>query len=89
MKKFIALSLVLIMIVCGLCACGNMSMGFGTYDFTHIHYSDALEGHCADVIQWYDDSNGIEVLTEEYGSIFLSEGTYILFDVAEHCPFCK
>lgn len=87
MKKIIITLLIICMTV-SLCACGNMSMGFGTYDFSHVHFSDNLEGHCATIDKWYDDSTGIEVLTKERGSIFLSEGTYILFDIAEHCPYC-
>lgn len=89
MKKFIALFLVLVIICCGLCACGNMSMGLGTYDFEHVHITDHVESYCGTVIKWYDDSTGIEVLTKEYGSLFLSEGTYILIDTAEHCPYCN
>lgn len=88
MKKIIA-TLLIICAAIGLCACGNMSMGFGTYDFSHVHFSDNLEGHCASVEVWYDDSTGIEVLTKEHGSIFLSEGTYILFSTAEQCPYCN
>lgn len=90
MKKIVVVSLVIILLTCFLLsACGNMSLGLGTYDFTHVHFSDCQESHCATVEKWYDDSTGIEVLTKEYGSIFLSEGTYILFVDGEHCPYCK
>lgn len=87
MKKLLAITLVIIMTL-SLCACGNMSMGLGTYDFTHIHFSDSLEGHCVDISKWYDDSTGVEILTVDGGSIFLSEGTYIMFSDSDCCPFC-
>lgn len=86
MKKF-ALALVLVLTL-ALVGCGNMSLGLGEYTFTHIHFSDELEAHCATVDKWYDNSNGIEVNTDEYGSIYLSEGTYFLFEDESDCPFC-
>ena len=36
---------------------------------------------------WYDNSKGIEVLTSECGSLFLSEGTYIMY--SDTCPLCS
>lgn len=61
---------------------------FGNYSFYHVHISDKIESHCATVSKWYNNSNGLEVNTEEYGSMFLSEGTYQLFENAEKCPYC-
>lgn len=61
---------------------------FGNYSFYHVHISDKIESHCATVSKWYDNTNGLEVDTEEYGSMFLSEGTYQLFENAEKCPYC-
>ena len=89
MKRIIALMLVIIMLVFVLTSCGNENWGFGNYNWTHIHFTDAVEGHCATIISWHNNETGIEVHTQECGSIFLSEGSYILFDTAEHCPFCK
>jgi hypothetical protein len=48
-----------------------------------------VEGKCATVIQWYDNSEGIEVQTREYGSLFLSEGSYILVEDGSRCPYCN
>lgn len=68
--------------------CGNMSLGLGNFTFTHIHFSDAIEGHCATIEKWYDSETGIEVKTTEYGSMYLSEGSYILFTGGDKCPYC-
>jgi Leu/Phe-tRNA-protein transferase len=73
----------------GLVACGNNSIGFGNYTYRHIHFSDAVEGHCATVDTWYDNTTGIEVRTVEYGSAFFSEGTYSLYEDGSKCPFCN
>ena len=89
MKRIIALTLVTIMLVFVLASCGNENWGFGNYNWTHIHFTDAVEGHCATITSWHNNETGIEVHTQECGSIFLSEGSYILFDTAEHCPFCE
>lgn len=89
MRKLIILVIALICLVCVLTGCGNMSMGVGNYTFKHIHISDAIDGYCATVEKWYDNENGIEVKTSEYGSVYLAEGTYMLFGEATHCPYCK
>ena len=89
MKIIIALILVISFILI-LCSCGNMSMGIGTYNFEHIHFSDgAINAYCATVEKWYDVETGIEVKTKEYGSIFLSEGNYVLIQDGSKCPFCN
>ena len=88
MKKLIALILVLIMVL-ALSACGNRSIGFGNYSFKHVHFTDAVGGHCATVEKWYEsEGSGIEVKTTEYGAIWCSEGTYIMFESGERCPYC-
>ena len=63
--------------VLGFSSCGNQSLGMGNYSFTHIH---------ATVKSWHDNEQGIEVDTEEYGAIYCSEGTYILFE-DNTCPY--
>lgn len=88
MKRVICLILVML-IVTSLCGCGNQSIGFGNYTFTHVHITDAVEGHCAEVNKWYSSETGIELLTEEFGSVFCSEGTYLLFGDSSNCPFCN
>lgn len=87
MKKIVALMLVLVIAI-GLCACGNENWGFGNYNWKHVHFSDATEGHCATISSWHDNSAGIEIHTVECGSMFLSEGSYILFESEADCPFC-
>jgi len=86
MKKFIA-AIILVAMILVLCGCGNVSYGLGNYTFKHIHVCD-FSGSCADltVKTWHDNEVGIEVKTEEAGPLFLSEGTYILFD--DKCPIC-
>ena len=76
----------IIIMVLGFSSCGNQSLGMGNYSFTHIHIGDAT-GYCATVKSWQDNEQGIEVDTEEYGAIYCSEGTYILFE-DNTCPYC-
>lgn len=87
MKKVICLVLVLVMAL-SLCACGNENWGVGNYSWKHVHFSDATEGYCATIKSWHDNTTGIEIHTEECGSMFLSEGSYILFESGADCPFC-
>lgn len=88
MKRIISIILVCTILICLLCSC-NMGLGMGNYTFEHIHFSNAVEGHCATVEKWYDNETGIEVSTTEYGSLYLSEGSYALFSSADKCPYCK
>lgn len=87
MKKLFAFLLILALLFC-LSGCGNMSIGFGNFEFNHIHVCD-YSGKCVDltVEKWYDDSEGVEVFTSECGSLFLSEGTYIMY--SDTCPLCS
>lgn len=73
----------------GLTGCGNMSLGLGNYTFTHVHFTDEITGYCGTVDKWYDNSNGIEVHTDEYGPMYLSEGTYMMFEDDDKCPYCS
>ena len=88
MKKIFTLILVLVLSL-SLCACGNENWGFGNYNWKHIHFSDAVEGHCATISSWHDNTAGIEVHTVERGSMFLSEGSYMLFENEIYCPYCQ
>jgi len=85
MKK-ICLLLVLALVVMSLAACGNYSAGFGNYTYTKIHIDTYHFSGCYTVEKWYESESGIEVTTKECGSIFASEGTYIL--VQDKCPIC-
>ena len=86
MKKFIAIVMIVVMALT-LCAC-NENWGFGNYSWRHVHFTDNVEGYCATISSWHDNTTGIELHTVECGSMFLSEGSYILFESAGDCPFC-
>ena len=88
MKKIVCILLVCLMVL-GLCACGNENWGFGNYNFTHVHVSDGVDGYCATIKSWHDSERGIELHTEEFGNVYLSEGTYALFEYGQNCPFCN
>lgn len=88
MKKIFAIVLVLVMVL-SLTACGNENWGFGNYNFTHVHVSDGVDGYCATIKSWHDNERGIELHTEEFGNVYLSEGTYALFEYGKNCPFCN
>ena len=86
MKKIICtVSFILLALL--LSACGNHSIGLGSYTFEKVHIADHA-GNCQDAIveKWYENDTGIELKTREYGSMFLSEGTYILYN--GKCPIC-
>ena len=80
-------SIILILVLLFTLAGCNMGLGLGNFTFTHIHICD-FNGNMSHAIieKWYDTNSGIEVKTEEYGSIFLSEGTYVLYN--DNCPIC-
>lgn len=88
MKRILAVIMILVVMVATLCACGNENWGVGNYTYTHVHASDGAEGHCATIQSWHDNSVGIELHTKEWGSVYLSEGCYILYESASGCPFC-
>ena len=84
-----ALAMFLVFVACSTEASArNVSYGLGCFDYRHIHIFNGVEGHCATVEKWYENEGaGIEVKTAEYGSIFCSEGAFILFSTTD-CPFC-
>lgn len=86
MKKIIAIMVVLVL-MSTLCACGNMSMGMGNFEFKRVHIDTHNYSGCFSIEKWYDNGTGIEVETREAGSMFLSEGNYIL--ISGECPFCR
>lgn len=88
MKRFACLVLVLMMLALSACG-GNRSISFGSCSFEHAHFTDAVGGHCVTVEKWYEcEGSGIEMKTTEYGAIWCSEGTYIMFESGEKCPYC-
>ena len=90
MKK-IALFLTIIILTLALCSCSNMAViDPGNFTYKHVHFSDAVEGHCMNIDKWWDNSNGIEVRDVNTGDgMFLSEGSYQLFESSATCPYCK
>lgn len=88
MKKFIAVIIAIALLAAMLTGCRNESWGFGNFTFEKIHVDMYHYSGCFTVIEWHDNSTGIEVKTKEAGSMYLSEGTYILIEGDKDCPFC-
>ena len=65
----------------------NMSFGLGNYNFRKIHIDTHNYSGCFTIEKWYNDASGIEVKTEEAGSMYFAEGMYMLIE--DECPFCK
>ena len=74
-----------------LSSCGNKAIiDPGNYNYTHIHVTDYVEGHCFEIDKWWDNATGIEVrLTESKNGMFFSGGTYQLFESQNMCPYCN
>ena len=87
MKKALVIVLVLAMMF-ALAGCGNQNLLWGNFTYEHVHISDAIEGHCFDLAQWNEDATGIELKLDNGSTIFLSEGTYMLFSHKMMCPYC-
>ena len=87
MKKLFVLILALVMCL-GLLAGCNMSMGLGNFSYKKIHIDTHHYSGCLTIEKWYENDSGIEVKTKEAGSVFASEGTYILLGGDKDCPFC-
>ncbi len=90
MKKFFILCVALLLLIACLTSCGNRAiLDPGNFKFTHVHMSDHVKGHCYEIDKWWDDDSGIEVRTVDGNGIFLSEGTYQLFESKTSCPYCN
>lgn len=87
MKKVIAVMLILVMAL-ALTACGNQNVLWGNFTYEHVHISDAIGGHCFNLEQWNEDATGIELKIEGGSTVFLSEGTYMMFSDSDACPYC-
>ena len=85
MKKMLLIFLLVLSTV--FVGCGNMNFGFGNYTYNGVHIETYHNTVCYTVETWTNAETGIEVKTKEIGSIFLSEGTYILFET--ECPICS
>ena len=67
MKKIIAIMVVLVL-MSTLCACGNMSMGMGNFEFKRVHIDTHNYSGCFSIEKWYDNGTGLEVETREAGT---------------------
>ena len=87
-KKVLMVLLTLAMVL-GLCACGNMAvLSPGNFTFNHIHSDTYHNPMCFTVVRWWDNSEGIEVKTKECGTLYFSEGDYVLVEDGDECPYC-
>ena len=86
MRKLVGLIALLIITSIFMCSC-NMGWGIGNYNFSKIHIDTHNFQGCIMIDKWYESTSGIEVRTYEYGSLFISEGNYIL--VEDVCPICE
>ena len=78
---------ILILSVVSLTSCGNMSIGPGNYSFKKVHINTYENSGCVSIDKWHEnEGGGIEVHNKDCGSMFLSEGTYILLE--DQCPIC-
>ena len=87
MKKILAIVLIVIAMATCLSACGNENWGFGNYTFTHAHITDGVESYCVKVNSWHYSDLGCEIHTPN-GGIYLSKGSYHLYESAKTCPYC-
>lgn len=89
MKKFIITVLLIAVFIGVLAGCGNMSFGAGNFTYEKIHVDTHNYSGCFTVEKWHENPTGVEVKTKEVGSMYLSEGTYIMLDGNMGCPFCE
>ena len=87
MKRMIVILVAVFALALALTGCGNENWGVGNYTYTHCHYSDGVEGQCVTVDSWHDNELGCEIHTPT-GGIYLSEGTYQLYESNKVCPYC-
>lgn len=87
MKKILLFLTVALTVSLLLVSCGNMNFGPGNYTFNGVHIETYHNTACYSVETWNNSDTGIEVKTKEVGSLFLSEGTYILYE--NECPLCN
>ena len=88
MKKIIiVVALVAIILTTAAIMGCNMNPGLGTYSFKKVHIlAHNGEEKCFEISSWRDTEIGCEVKLKNGGSLWLSEGTYIL--VSDKCPIC-
>lgn len=66
-----------------LCSCNGNGID-GHYEGVHIFNAETIKDY--HVISWLGTFTGVQVETEELGRLYLTEGTYVLFESV--CPIC-
>lgn len=88
MKKILAVVCTIAVLMSVLCGC-NAAVGVGSLSFKKVHVDTYHYSGCFTVKKWHENDMGVEVKTSEAGSMFFSEGTYIMLDGDMGCPFCE
>lgn len=89
MKKKITISLIFGIMCINFAACGNMALiDPGNFTFHHIHTDTYHDPMCFTIEKWWDSSEGVEVKTKECGTLYFSEGDYVMVENAKDCPYC-
>ena len=89
MKKMFAVLLTLSAMCASLTGCGNMALiDPGNFTFRHIHTDTYHDPMCFTIEKWWDNSSGVEVKTKECGTLYFSEGDYVMVEDAKNCPYC-
>lgn len=87
MKKVLLILTVIAMMTLALTGC-NQNIGWGSYSYHKVHVQMyGQEATHLKVKSWRDDEGGIEIKTENYGTILLGDGTYMMYD-SDNCPLC-
>ena len=87
MKKLLFVFLSIMALV--LTGCNEQVVGWGSLSFHYVHIQMLGQPNPIHlkITSWRNDDGGIELKTENYGTILVGDGTYIAYDV-EECPIC-
>ena len=89
MKKMFVVLLASFAMCISLTGCGNMALfNPGNFTFRHIYTDTYHFPMCFTIEKWWDNSEGIEVKTEECGTLYFSEGDYVMIENEKDCPYC-
>ena len=85
MKKIIVSIVIIVTTAIVITGCGNLH---GDIKYKKIHVDTHRYSGCFTIEKWHRVSDGVEVMTQEIGSMYLAEGTYIIMEGNKDCPFC-
>lgn len=85
MKKIIMSIVTVATTAIMLTGCGNLH---GDIKYKKIHVDTHHYSGCFTIEKWRRVHDGVEVTTQEIGSMCLAEGTYIIMEGNKVCPFC-